>query len=677
MGPNAPKAAPSPNSKNSIAALIESAARAAGPYGASQTPNPLSTFSIPGSGLGAADQMRDVPSGEPRSARRLYEVGLTYAALGEIEGAIDALRQATVLKPEFAAAWRRLADLLRQSGDPAAAQQADASYRRYAAKEGPIKRATKSLPTGKLQQSEAKLRHEILRVPVTAAEVVLREHLRRNPTDASALFVLAEIMMGQDRYPEGEALLEHCLELAPGYDAARYNYAIALFRQQKAALALPHVQRLFASDPRHTKYRILLAGCFAKIGDFAQSIVLYEGLLKNTPRDHKILLSYSNALKSVGRRADSANACRTCLEIEPTSGEAYLNLANLTVDALTSPDIATMRALLAKPGLPVANRIHINYALGRVLESAGDFASSFSHFAEGARLKRAGLFYDAGEATRRVERAIKLFSPTFFSDRPSADRTTSLNPVPIFIVGLPRSGTTLIEQILASHSEIEGTIELPDIDIIAQDLGDRFGRANRSSYPECLAALDAAEVAAIGARYIERTRIYRKTQRPYFIDKMPSNWAHIGLIHLILPEARIIDARRHPVATCFGAFKRCFAYGQNFSYELTELGRYYNDYVRMIAHFDIASPGLVHRVTYETMVEDTEREIHRLLAYLNLPVEPACLRFWDTERAVSTASSEQVRRPIFREGLNQWRHYESWLMPLQAVLEAHVPPFRA
>ncbi len=664
------KAASSPDSTKPNAMPFDPTTRAAGPFAASHMAQPFSIAPTSWPGPDTMEQTRDAEAGEPRSARKLYELGLTYAALGEIAGSIDALRQATTLKPDFTDAWRKLADLLRQSGDVSGAQQAEAAYHRCTTKEGAIKRAAKLFSTGKLEAAQAKWHHEMRRTPAAAAELVLREHLRRNPTDASAILFLAEILMSQDRYPESEALLERALELAPAYAAARYNYAIALFRQHKAVLALPHVQRLLASDPRHVKYRILLAGCLAKIGDFAPSIVLYEGLLKTPAREPKLLLSYSNALKSVGRRDDSIQACRACLEMEPTSGEAYLNLANLDVGSLTASDFASMRSLLAKPGLPVADRIHLHYALGRALEPAGEFADSFAHFAEGARLKRAEISYDANDTASRVERAINLFSPAFFADRLISDRAEPSNPVPIFIVGLPRSGTTLIEQILASHSAIEGTIELPDIELIAHDLGDLPGRANRSTFPDSLADLDAGGLAALGERYIERTSIYRKTQRPYFIDKMPANWAYIGLIHLILPEARIIDARRHPIATCFGAFKRCFSYGQNFSYDLTELGRYYNDYVRMMAHFDTALPGLVHRVTYETMVDETEAEIRRLFAYLNLPVEPACLRFWDTERAVSTASSEQVRRPIFREGLDQWRHYEPWLTPLQAVLQA-------
>jgi hypothetical protein len=309
--------------------------------------------------------------------------------------------------------------------------------------------------------------------------------------------------------------------------------------------------------------------------------------------------------------------------------------------------------------------MHFHFAIGKAQEDATSYAESFGHYSEGNRLRRATSRYDAAETSRHVARSKALFTPDFFSARagwgcPAAD--------PIFIVGLPRSGSTLIEQILASHSAVEGTTELPDIAVMARALGGGKSWSEKSRYPEVLAELDADRIRALGEQYLEQTRIQRKTGKPYFIDKMPNNFAHAGLVHLALPNARIIDARRHPLDCCWSGFKQHFARGQNFTYSLEDIGRYYRDYVELMAHFDQVLPGRVHRVFHETLIDDTEAEIHRMLHYCNMPFEPACLRFYETERAVRTASSEQVRRPINREGMGQWRNFEPWLAPLRAAL---------
>jgi hypothetical protein len=324
-----------------------------------------------------------------------------------------------------------------------------------------------------------------------------------------------------------------------------------------------------------------------------------------------------------------------------------------------------MMAQLARPDLSVEDRFHLHYALGKALEDRGEFAGSFDHYAAGAKLRRGEIQYDAAETTAQTRRAAALFTGDFFASRAGGG---SQDPAPIFIVGLPRSGSTLVEQILASHSSVEGTMELPEMAAMVASLIRGGGKPDPTVYPGVLAALSAEERAGLGEAFIERTRIHRKLGRPFFIDKMPQNFWHIGLIQLVLPNARIIDARRHPMAACFSAFKQHFARGQGFSYDLGEVGRYYRDYVDLMAHLDEVLPGRIHRVIYEDMVEDTEGQVRRLLAYCGLAFEPACLRFHENERAVRTASSEQVRRPIFREGVDHWRHYETWLGPLKEAL---------
>jgi tetratricopeptide (TPR) repeat protein len=633
-----------------------------------------------GQAVGVAPASRPSPTAvpdspaqaKPQSAEEFYQLGLTYAALDDDSAAGDAFRQATELRPDMGAAWIKLAETLGRIRDAIDAEAAYASLRAGQAANQSPPSAGKKLRDEDFAAAERRLNERIKGLSPAAAESLLRTCLLETPADAACMRVLAETWIKLDRHGEAEKLLVRALELAPSYAAARHSYAIALFRRDNAARAIPQLQRLLAAEPDKLSYRALLAACFAGIGEYGRAIELYESTLKRAPRAPALLASYGSALKSAGRRADCERACRACLDVAPASGDAYLMLSELSAGPLEVADIAAMHLQLARSDIPPANRVGIHYALGATLEKAGDYANSFAHFAKGAQLRRAELVYDPNDTRDLVRRAAEFFTPSFLASRPTPEAPDRSAPnahktVPIFVVGLPRSGSTLIEQILASHSAIEGTIELPEIGHLNVGLGDRLG-----PYPECLAGLDADALAALGRRYLEDTRVYRKTSRPFFVDKMLANWLHIGLIHLILPDAKIIDARRDPMATGFGAFKKCFGHGQPFSYDLTELGLYYNEYVRLMTHFDTVLPGRVHRVIYENMVADTETEIRRLLDYCGLPVEPGCLRFWETERSVSTASSEQVRRPIFREGLERWRNYEPWLAPLKTALESSV-----
>ena len=392
---------------------------------------------------------------------------------------------------------------------------------------------------------------------------------------------------------------------------------------------------------------------------------MYEGILADYPGQAKLWMSLGHALKTAGRQSDCVAAYRRSIELAPSLGEAWWSLANLKTYRFATRDVETMRTQLAREDLGVEDRLHFHFALGKALEDAGEHAAAFEHYAEGNRLRRATLPYRAEETTALVERSIALFTPQFVEAR----RGTGCQATdPIFVVGLPRSGSTLVEQVLASHPAVEGTMELPDLLAIVRDLGGGRRRSEPSRYPEVLAELEPSALRDLGERYLERTRIQRKTDRPFFIDKMPNNWAHVGLIQMILPNARIVDARRHPLSCCFSAFKQHFARGQGFTYDLDDLGRYYRDYVDLMAHFDAVLPGRVHRVHYERMVEDTEGEVRRLLAYCGLDYDERCLRFYENERAVRTASSEQVRSPIYRHGVDHWRNYEPWLEPLRQAL---------
>ncbi len=519
--------------------------------------------------------------------------------------------------------------------------------------------------TASLAQAETRLRAMIGTLPPGIAAAALRDYVKANPEDAAGLRMLAENDIGAQRYPDAVRSLERALALAPAYHEARKIYANLLLAMGRTADALPHVKQLAAAQPQDSAHRMCLAWCLGDTGDFVGAISLYDDLLDDIGEQPKYALHYADMLKYAGHRASAVHVYRTCLDYTPSMGEAWWSLANMKNEKLSEADIAIMQAQLADSGLGARDRFHIHYALGLALEQAGDYAASFSHYAKGAELKRATITYNGGELPALMQRSKSFFTPARFA---SAAGAGCPDRAPIFIVGLPRAGSTLIEQILACHSQVEGTKELPEISNIVRDIGTVPGNEGAFIYPGCLASMDAQALAALGQRYIDRTRIYRHSDKQFFIDKMPANWAHAGLIAMILPNAKIIDARRHPMGTCFSAFKQLFGHGVHYSYDLTDLGRYYAAYAGRMAHYDGAMPGRIHRVEYENMVADPETEIRRLLAYCGLAFEPACLRFWESERAVATPSAEQVRQPIYREGLHQWRHYAPWLGPLRAAL---------
>ncbi len=491
------------------------------------------------------------------------------------------------------------------------------------------------------------------------AEPLLRAHLKEKPFDVAAIRMMAELAGRIGRLKDAESLLRRAIELSPGFLAARSNLATVLYRQNRPAEAVQELDDLLKIEPEHIGNANLKAAALGRSGDYDEAVMLYEQVLAKRPDQPKIWMSYGHVLKTVGRQADSVAAYRKAVEITPELGEVWWSLANLKTVKFEDADIAVMEAGLVKDGLCHEDRFHLHFALGKALEDRKQAAASFDHYAQGNRLRSEELGYEGRDVSLQVASGITLYTPDFFAARAGQG---CASPDPIFILGMPRAGSTLIEQILSSHSQIEGTMELPDIPGIAA----RFGGPGQ--WADALASCSPEELRAMGETYLERTRIQRKTDRPYFIDKLPNNWAHAGLIHLILPNAKIIDARRHPLGCCFSNFKQHFARGQAFTYGLADVGAYYADYVGMMAHLDRTLPGRVHRVFYEQMVDHTEDQIRALLDYLGLPFEDACLRFWENDRAVRTASSEQVRKPIFSEGKEQWVMFEPWLDPLKAAL---------
>lgn len=602
-----------------------------------------------GDAVGAKTLLEQMTGEDAKWAEAHLEMGLVLGALGDGKTAIRSIERALSLKPDLASAWRALGDQLTLAGDETGA---DRAYMRH------IKMASNDLRL--MGAADALAQNDI---PI--AERLLKTYLKQHPTDVTAIRMLAELAARIGRYQDAEHLLERCVELAPSFAAARHNLGIIQVRLGKLQKARASAEQLLEADPRNPSYLTMYASALVRLGEYQQAIGLYEKLLSNYPRQAKSWMSFGHALKTVGRSADAVDAYRKSIEILPNLGEAYWSLANLKIFRFEQKDIEEMRGQLARDDIEDDDRMHLHFALGKALEDAKQFEGSFRHYAKGNELRKDNLVYDEDEMAFRLERTKAVLTPALFAEKRGQGHQA---PDPIFIIGLPRAGSTLLEQILSSHSQVEGTMELPDIIAIAQRLGGKRSAAGESKYPEVIADLDKNQLRELGAEYIERTRVQRKIGKPFFIDKMPNNFMHAGLIHLILPNAKIIDARRHPMACCFSGFKQHFAHGQSFTYGLGRIGRFYRDYVLLMKHFDEVAPGVVHRVIYEEMVADPETRIRALLDYCGLPFEESCLNFHETERAVRTASSEQVRQPIYASGVDQWRNYEPWLGELKAAL---------
>jgi tetratricopeptide (TPR) repeat protein len=487
------------------------------------------------------------------------------------------------------------------------------------------------------------------------AERLLKPHLKEDPFDAAAIRMLAELAARIGRWRDAENLLRRAVELAPGWAAAKANLALVLGRMGRPAEALELLDDVFAQEPGEVGHWNLKAATLGRLGDFDEAIRLYEEVLAKLPKQPRVWLSYGHMLKTVGRQGDGIVAYRKAIEIEPALGEAWWSLANLKTVKFDEDDISAMRRALESTGLTEQDRFHLDFALGKAMHDAGRASEAFEHYSRANALRLKTQPYRPGEITRLVDRSIEAFSADCFADHGGGCEATD----PIFIVGMPRAGSTLIEQILSSHSKVEGTSELPDLPMLTRKLG---------PYPKAILQASADERRALGEEYLRRAGVQRRTERPFFIDKLPNNWLYVPFILLILPNAKIIDARRHPLGCCFSNFRQHFARGQDFTYDLEHVGRYYADYLRLMSHVDTALPGRVHRIIYEQMVENTEARVRQLLDYCGLEFEPQVLQFYKTERAVRTASSEQVRQPIYRDATEEWRAYEPYLGPLRHVL---------
>ncbi len=582
------------------------------------------------------------------SADLLYELALCQGAAGLGEEAVGNLRKAVHMNPEHADAWRSLGDQLNAAGEEEASEKAYEKHLELATRDPQLIKAAAYLREGKLAK----------------AEKLCKQAVNQRPTDVFAIRLLAELAIKLNRFKDAQHLLERCLELAPDFHHARHNYAVVLLRRQQLAESVSELDTLLSNEPNNPNYLLLKGAVLVRKGDHLQALELYEKVLKSYPGQARAHTNYGHTLKTVGRLDEAIAAYRTSIQLSPNIGEAYWSLANLKTFRFDDEDVSSMRARVTTEGGDPDDQAHIAFALGKALEDRGAFDESFAFYKRGNAIRRIHHRYNPKINIYDSVRQIKQFDEEFVASRKGQGCDA---PDPVFIVGLPRAGSTLLEQILASHSAVDGTGELPDIIGISRRLGAKSRHNPTSSYPEILTTLTADQIKELGDGYIQSTRIQRG-DAPYFIDKLPNNFQHIGLIHLILPNAKIIDARRHPMGGCFSCFKQLFAKGQTFTYDLEDVGHYYRDYVRLMDHWDKVLPGVVHRVQYEDMVRDTESEIRRLLSYCGLEFEEQCLRFYETKRAVRTPSSEQVRQPVYDKGLEQWRNYDEHLGPLKCAL---------
>jgi tetratricopeptide (TPR) repeat protein len=581
----------------------------------------------------------------PSYSRLFQERGHCHRALVDVAAALESYRRALALNPHLPASWQALSQL----AAPPEARAASERVADLSAQPAALVAAASLLADGDVHEAEQQL----------------HAFLRATPDHAEGLRLLARSAAARESPAEAQALLERALLQAPAYHEARYEYALLLWRRHRHAQALREVDLLLAVEPGHAAFLNLKANVLGPLGRHEEALRLFEQLLARNPGQADLELSIAHVLRTLGRQSEAIEHYRAASIAREGYGEAYWSLANLKTYRFTAGEVSAMQAAVRSAQAAPADLWHLHFALGKALEDRSDYPASFEAYARGNALKKRGeASWDARAMSQACARQARVCTGNFFAARrgfgcPSDE--------PIFIVGLPRAGSTLLEQILASHSQVEGTRELPEIPHFAARLDGPRGPGTTSRYPEVLADLSAADARALGEEYLAQTQAYRSGRR-YFIDKMPNNFRHVGLIHLILPNARIIDARREAMACCFGNFKQLFAAGQEFTYDLADLGHYYRDYLSMMAHWDRALPGKVLHVQHETVVEDLEGSVRRLLQFLGLPFEPACLEFHRSARSVRTASSEQVRRPISREGLVAWRHYERWLAPLAQAL---------
>jgi tetratricopeptide (TPR) repeat protein len=591
----------------------------------------------------------------PRFSLLYQERGYCYMTLRDAPRAIDAFLRAVDINPALANSWSLLERLYRLTGDE-----------RNAAVAAERVSSLKHLPPEVVKAGSLFSDGDL-----SAAENILRAYGLKCGDDAEALRLLGRIARQRDDLDEAESLLESALKIKPNYLAARLDYARVLIDRQKFTRAREEIDAQLRLEPGNSYYLSLSAAACAGLGEHEAAIAVYRQLLEVSPGSADLQVSLGHTLQTAGQQKEATESYRRATSARPSFGDAWWSLANLKTYRFSEGEMERMRTEEAAPGIQPVDRYHLCFALGKAFEDWREYEESWQYYERGNALKRAESRYHPGITEANTRRQIDVCTTQFFAARAGVGVP---DPDPIFVVGLPRSGSTLIEQILASHSKVEGTQELPDIQRMVLEMQGRQSNpgdpgvrtGNDDAYPSVLAELPPDDFRRLGERYMTDTRVYRKSaHKPFFIDKMPNNFRHIGLIHLMMPNARIIDVRREPMACCFSNLKQLFASGQEFTYSVEDIARYYRTYLELMRHWDSLLPGRILRVWYEDVVEDLQGSARRILEFCGLECEPGCVEFYKTERAVQTASSEQVRRPIFRDGLLQWRNYEPWLGPLK------------
>lgn len=601
--------------------------------------------------------LQQLDAHHPNYSQMYLERGLCHVARRDAPSAIADLRTAVAINPALTMGWHMLAGLFRMTGDIAGADLAERHFAHLTSLPPPIIQAKVLYGDGEID----------------AAELLIRRFLLEAGDHPEAMRLLAQIGHLRNVLDDAEMLYAGVLAMVPDHHEARQEYVQVLIARHKFPQARAELEPLLKRDPTNHAHRTQAATIQVGLGDFEGVIPAYRQMLRETKGDtpdarmHRsdLNLWLGHALKTEGHTDEAIEAYLAATADRPDFGDAWWSLANLKTYRFASEAIAVMRQRLDHPDTAENDRIHIAFALGKALEDEGDFAGSWAAYMRGNTTHRAsnGYIPEVFETNTREQR--RICTKSFFAERQGWGLD---DPAPIFVVGLPRSGSTLIEQILASHSMVEGTQELPDIQRIVHELQGREINFDQPRYPGVLPELDATAIRQFGEQYIADTMPNRILGRPYFIDKMPNNFRHIGLIHLILPNAKIIDARRNAMACCFSNFKQLFAQGQEFTYGIEEIARYYRTYVELMNHWDAVLPGRVLRVQHEDVIDDLEGSVRRILAYCGLEFEAACIDFHKTKRSVRTPSSEQVRQPIFRDGLDQWKNFSPWLDPLRAAL---------
>jgi tetratricopeptide (TPR) repeat protein len=606
-----------------------------------------------GRGREAEPLLRYGLAAEPSYAKGHEELGRSLLQQGRSEEAIASLERALEIDPKLQSAQLALVQALGDAGRADEAERAMQAFlgadpmREWLAKAAELHR------TGKLEQ----------------AEHIYRQILQRDPKHLEALRLLAQVAMACEHYGQAEQLLKRAVEFAPDYLAAWIDLSRAQLERLDLDAALASIERAAAMNPGSATVQIHLANVQARSGRHEQATETYRRAAALDPARPAPWIGLGNTLKTIGRQVEAIDAYRQAAVLRPANSESWWSLSNLKTFRFTDAEIAAMERELGAETLADETRAQFSFALAKALEDRGDYPRAFTLYQQGNRLRRKLEHYDPVQTEVINERIRTVFHAAFLERHAGQGHP---DPAPIFVVGLPRSGSTLIEQILASHSQVDATHELPEAGRLVLRIN--RARTDRIAYPEAAREIEGDAWAALGRAYIDDTRKYRRGA-PRFVDKMPNNFASIGLLALALPNARFVNARRHPLDACLSCYRQLFARGQPFTYDLTELGEYYLEYERMMVHWHESLPGRVLDVQYEDVVADQPGQARRLLDFCGLPFEDACLRFWETGRAIRTASSEQVRQPIYSSSVNFWRNYERELAPLIEILRPVLPAF--